>query len=101
VLLGAHYRVAVARDGEDALRLLEAEREPFHLIVTDLVMPSLGGMALARRLDDKGSRARLLFISGYSNDAPTELLAFGRLLPKPFTPAQLLEAVRGAMDEPA
>jgi PAS domain S-box-containing protein len=100
VLLGGHYRVAVARDGADALRLLDAEREPFDLIVTDMVMPSVGGLTLTKRLFDKGSRPRVLFISGYSNDTPLELAAFGRLLPKPFTPQQLLEAVRAAIDDP-
>ena len=102
VLLGAHYRVAVARDGEEALSLLASVREPFDLIVTDLAMPSIGGMTLAHRLHEQGShRHRMLFISGYSRHRPAELLAFGRLLPKPFTPAQLLEAVRGMLEEPS
>ena len=100
VLLGAHYQVAVARDGEEALRLLETEREAFHLIVTDLVMPSLGGLSLARRLHERGGRSRMLFISGYSDHPPAELEAFGRLLRKPFTPAQLLAAARATLDEP-
>jgi two-component system, cell cycle sensor histidine kinase and response regulator CckA len=101
VLLGAHYQVVVARDGEEALRLLETEREPFHLIVTDLVMPSIGGLTLAQRLDERGSRPHMLFISGYSNHTPTDLLPFGRLLPKPFTPAQLIDAVHRAMEDAA
>jgi hypothetical protein len=42
----------------------------------------------------------MLFVSGYSHHMPAELVAFGRLLPKPFTPAQLLEAVRGTLEEP-
>jgi two-component system cell cycle sensor histidine kinase/response regulator CckA len=100
VLLGAHYIVVVARDGEEALRFLDIEQEPFHLIVTDLVMPNIGGMTLARHLRERGSGSRLLFISGYSNHAPSELLPFGRLLPKPFTPAQLIEAVQAALEDP-
>jgi two-component system cell cycle sensor histidine kinase/response regulator CckA len=99
LLLGAHYQVVVARDGEEGLRLVQTEREPFHLIVTDLIMPNVGGMTLAQRLRDRGHAPPMLFISGYSHETPAELAAFGRLLPKPFTPAQLLEAVRGAMDE--
>jgi two-component system, cell cycle sensor histidine kinase and response regulator CckA len=98
VLLGAHYLVAVARDGAEGLRLLESEPEPFDLVVTDLIMPSGGGLALVRRLRERGLGTRVLFISGYSNDTPGELLPFGRLLPKPFTPAQLLEAVRAAIE---
>jgi hypothetical protein len=42
----------------------------------------------------------MLFISGFSDHAPPELAAFGRLLQKPFTPVQLLEAVRKAIEDP-
>jgi PAS domain S-box-containing protein len=99
VLLGAHYLVRVARDGQEALRVLDSEREPFDLVVTDMVMPAVGGAALARRLRELGRRARVLFISGYSDHAASELADLGRLLPKPFTPAQLLEAVRSAIED--
>jgi two-component system cell cycle sensor histidine kinase/response regulator CckA len=99
LLLAAHYRVVVARDGQEGLRLLESDREPFHLIVTDLVMPKVGGMTLARRLQAQSPPPRMLFISGYSDHTPTDLAAFGRLLQKPFSPAQLLEAVRDALDD--
>jgi CheY-like chemotaxis protein len=101
VLLGAHYRVVVARDGDEAERVFEGEGEPFDLVVTDLVMPGVGGMALARRLHERDSRPSILFISGYTDDASAELAAYGRLLPKPFTPAQLLAAVRGALETPS
>jgi CheY-like chemotaxis protein len=100
VLLGEHYRVMVARDGEEALRLIEAEREPFDLIVTDLAMPKVGGATLAQRLRERGNAPRFLFISGYSDHTPMDLLPYGKLLSKPFTPAQLLIAVRGAFEDP-
>lgn len=99
VLLGAHYWVMVARHGEEALRFIEAEREPFDLIVSDLMMPNLGGVSLARRLRERASPSRMLFVSGYSNHTPAELLPYGQLLPKPFTPSQLLAAVSRALDE--
>jgi two-component system cell cycle sensor histidine kinase/response regulator CckA len=99
VLLGAHYWVMVARDGAEALRLLESEREPFDLIVTDLMMPSVGGLTVAQRLQPRANHPRMLFISGYNTHPPSELLAYGRLLSKPFTPAQLLEATRRALEE--
>ncbi len=98
LLLGAHYQVVVARDGEEGLHLVETEPKPFDLIVTDLIMPNVGGMTLAQRLHAGGRVLPMLFISGYSQETPTDLAAFGRLLPKPFTPAQLLEAVRGALE---
>jgi two-component system cell cycle sensor histidine kinase/response regulator CckA len=99
VLLGAHHRVMVARNGEEALRLLETEQTPFDLVVTDLMMPSVGGLAVAQRLQENAKPPRMLFISGYNNHPPSELAAFGRFLPKPFSPAQLLEAVDEAFDE--
>jgi len=98
VLLGAHYWVMVARDGEEALRFIEAEREPFDLIVTDLVMPGTGGVSLATRLRERATLPRMLFVSGYSHHAPEELAPYGHLLPKPFTPSQLLAAVSRALD---
>ncbi|MGO9836665.1 MAG: ATP-binding protein [Polyangiaceae bacterium] len=101
VLLGAHYWVMVARDGEEALRFIEAEPQPFHLIVTDLVMPSIGGVSLAERLHERASPPRMLFVSGYSKHSPTELSLYGNLLPKPFTPAQLLAAVSRALSDPS
>jgi CheY-like chemotaxis protein len=100
VLLGAHYRVAVARDGEEALQFIQAAAQPFHLIVTDLVMPSISGEALAKRLRASGNQSRVLFISGYSNHAPSELSPYGSLLSKPFTPAQLLAAVAAISPDP-
>jgi CheY-like chemotaxis protein len=97
VLLGGGYLVLVARDGEEALRVIDAQPEAIDLIVTDLVMPVVGGAALARRLRELGSGARVLFISGYADLGSSELAPLGKLLPKPFTPAQLLEAVRAAL----
>jgi len=101
VLLGAHYWVTVARDGQEALRFIEAEQKPFHLIVSDLMMPALSGASLAQLLSASGNSPRMLFISGYSNHTPAELLPYGNLLPKPFTPAQLLAAVRHTLEEPS
>jgi two-component system cell cycle sensor histidine kinase/response regulator CckA len=100
VLLGAHYWVMVARDGDEALRFIQAEREPFHLIVTDLVMPRTGGVSLAKHLHERASLPRMLFVSGYSSHTPKELAPYGSLLPKPFTPSQLLAAVSRALDDP-
>ncbi len=101
VLSGAHYLVKVARDGGEGLRMLESATEPFDLIVTDLVMPKIGGLNLVRQLRERGQVRRALFISGYSTHMPAELSPFGMFLPKPFTPGRLLEAVALALSEPA
>jgi CheY-like chemotaxis protein len=93
VLLAARYWVMVARDGHEAIAFIEQEAQPFDLIVTDLMMPGMGGLALAERLRGKGIAARLLFVSAYSDHTPADLERYGELLPKPFTPWHLLERV--------
>jgi PAS domain S-box-containing protein len=97
VLLSAQYWLMVARDGEEALRFIESEPEPFDLIVTDVMMPGLSGPSLAKRLAERGDPARMLFVSGYSDHSPAELMAHGELLTKPFTPDRLLAAVARAL----
>jgi signal transduction histidine kinase len=98
LLSQAGYRVAVAASGEEALEL-GSRGEPLHLLVTDLVMPRLGGHEVARRLGSAHPEMRVLYVSGYAAhdnggavDAP--------LLAKPFTPAALLGKVREVLDAP-
>ncbi len=101
VLVGAHYDVTAAKNGEEALRFIAEADKPFDLVVTDLVMARVGGAALARELAKRGgTRPRMLFISGYSDDALAELAPHGELLKKPFGPSELLAAVRRALDAP-
>jgi CheY-like chemotaxis protein len=100
-LLAAGYWVQVARDGVEGLAAIESEAQPFDLIVTDLMMPRIGGLALARRLSESGRKPRVLFISGYTHDAPSEIAPYGKLLTKPFTPGVLLAAVADALGEHA
>jgi CheY-like chemotaxis protein len=83
------------------LRQIARSPEPVALVITDMVMPGGGGAKLARTLSDRPSPPRMLFISGYSNLTPDELVPYGRLLPKPFTPAQLLAAVERSLLEPS
>ena len=99
VLTGAHYWVVVARDGLEALRFIEAEARPFDLIVADLMMPGMGGLALAEHLHQRGALPLVLFVSGYSDHAPAELMPYGSLLPKPFNAAQLLSSVARTLDD--
>ncbi len=99
VLLGAHYLVLVARDGAEGLAMLKSTRQPIHLIITDLLMPDIGGFSLARQLRESGVQTRILFISGYSEHTLAELSSYGAFLPKPFTPAELLAAVARALGD--
>jgi signal transduction histidine kinase len=97
VLERAGYRVLAATGGEAALRLA-AEEPSIDLVLTDVVMPGMGGAALAERLRAARPGIRVLFMSGYSADLPKGLAPTGGgLLEKPFTPAALLARVAEAI----
>ena len=80
VIEGGGYRCITARDGVEALLLLELDRFPVQLVVTDVSMPRMGGPELAARLDSRPHRPPVLFVSG--NHEGTDLP--GPLLRKPF-----------------
>ena len=97
-LTRAGFRVVTAADGIAALELLARGEMTVDLVLSDVVMPRLGGPGLARRIREERPDARVLFMTGY---ADTE--AFGadagavqdiEVLRKPFTPAELVRAVR-------
>jgi len=90
------YRVVTASDGVEALELHDALGEEVVLVVSDMVMPDVGGLELARRLRDRGARSKVLLMTGY----PLERDAGGRLtegivdwLQKPFTMDRLAAAI--------
>ena len=103
VLLGQGYAVLEARHGGDALRLVEHHRGPLDLVVSDCVMPEMGGGELCSRLLPLRPGIRTLLISGYPDD---ELVGRGAggagsaFLKKPFTSAELLGRVRELLDAP-
>jgi PAS domain S-box-containing protein len=94
------YRVAAATNGAEALRLIAAYPDPIQLVITDVVMPELGGTELAARLRRMYPELAFLFMSGYTED---ELVRRGvadgqmLLLEKPFSPATLKRRVREAL----
>ena len=89
-------------DGEEALALASARAEPLDLLLTDVVMPHLGGAELAQRLVARQPGLPVLFMSGYTDGAIQQqhgVLAEGvSLLEKPFTRDQLARQVRRALD---
>jgi two-component system cell cycle sensor histidine kinase/response regulator CckA len=101
VLRKSGYLVIVAADGLEALDMLERDAA-VDLIITDVVMPRLGGNELIRELRDRGRRVRVLFTSGYPGrgDVPEEMEPGFPFLTKPWTIPDLLGAVRGALDGP-
>ena len=98
------YTVFEARGGEEAIDwTMGAERKP-DLLVTDVVMPGLSGPNLAARLLQDQPSLKVLYMSGYTDDAmPAHGKFWGGvpLLQKPFTPGQLAARVRLALDSPA
>jgi PAS domain S-box-containing protein len=103
VLVSAGYTVLDAADGAEALRVAAAHGGPVDLLLTDVVMPGGGGRQLADALCASRPGLRVLFISGYTDDA---VVRHGvteeevNFLHKPFTAAALAEKVREVLDQP-
>jgi len=94
-------RVLIAGHGEEALRAAEEHPGPIHLLLTDVVMPKLSGRELALRLKQHRKEMKVVFMSGYTDEAMVRqgMLETGAVfLQKPFTPRQLLHKLRRALD---
>ncbi|MBZ0120374.1 MAG: response regulator, partial [Sandaracinaceae bacterium] len=98
ILEGAGFEVLIAADGEQALATLR-ERRDVELLLTDVVMPRMGGVELAAAACALVPDLEVVFMSGYVADAfeGAALPATTSLVAKPFTAAQLLDAVDGAL----
>ncbi|MCH7705725.1 MAG: PAS domain S-box protein [Chloroflexi bacterium] len=96
------YNVLEAANGEDALSIAEEYGgQRIQLLLTDLVMPQMGGRALAGRLHDRFPGIRVLFTSGFQDECATlgdTLDTSVSFLPKPFTPGSLARQVRRVLD---
>ena len=95
------YRVLEAANGVDALELEARHRGPIHLLLTDVVMPRMGGRELAERFELRRPNARLLLVSGYTDDAALRESVRHRDTPflhKPYALEALARAVREALD---
>jgi two-component system cell cycle sensor histidine kinase/response regulator CckA len=100
-LKGLGYRVLEAVDGHDALRTAAEATEPIHILVSDVIMPRLGGRELAQRVRATRPEIRILFASGYAKDviAQDGIVEPGiHLLSKPFSPQDLAFRVRELLD---
>jgi two-component system, cell cycle sensor histidine kinase and response regulator CckA len=95
------YRVLQAGHGQEALDVTRNYKEPIHLMITDLVMPQMGGRELVLALTSTHPGMKILFMSGYLDDTITQeeisssSLAF---IPKPFAPDTLAQKVREVLD---
>ncbi len=99
----AGYTVLLAPHGEAALDLAAAHGARIDLVISDVVMPRLGGPELVRRLAAVRPALRVLFMSGYSEEAVAHHGALEpgtEFLEKPFAPDALVRRVRGILDAP-
>jgi signal transduction histidine kinase len=103
VLEAQGYRVLLASNGQDALHVArEHEGSPIRLVVTDVIMPLMGGKVMAEWLQATYPGLKVLFTSGYTDDAITQhgVLEPGiAYLAKPYTPAILARKVRSMLDD--
>jgi two-component system, cell cycle sensor histidine kinase and response regulator CckA len=94
------YEVLEARDGRHALELAEARAGDIDLLITDLIMPDVGGVELASRMRARRPGLRVLFVSGYTDDRGLlsgELEEGTAFLAKPFMPGELVLAVHALL----
>jgi CheY-like chemotaxis protein len=97
ILKGCGYTVLETGDPLEALTLAERRRGAVDLLVTDMVMPAMGGSELAERLTSTCRGLRVLYISGYTDEMITQAGTSGSgraFLHKPFTPHDLTRKVR-------
>jgi len=95
------YRTLNAENGEDALRVCKEHDGQIDLMITDVVMPKMGGREAAKRLQPLYPRMKVIYMSGYTDNAIVHhgVLEPGlNFLEKPFTPEGLARKVRGALD---
>jgi len=101
VLQKSGYTVLEASNGGDAVRLAQGHQGTIHLLLTDVVMPQMGGRQVAERLAEMRRGIKVLYCSGYTDDAVVRygILATGiAFIQKPYTPTLLAQKVRDVLD---
>ncbi|HKR13738.1 MAG TPA: response regulator [Pyrinomonadaceae bacterium] len=101
ILEQAGYKVLDASGGDEAIRLCTEEMEPIDLLLTDVVMPETSGKEVAQRLTQLRPATRVLFMSGYTDEAIVHhgvLDSNVEFIQKPFTPVALARKVREVLD---
>jgi len=101
VLQSRGYTVLQAGRGEEALAVSEQHQGPIHLLLTDVIMPGMSGRELAKRLGSKRPEMKVVYMSGYTDDAIVRhgLLEQGTaFIQKPFTPSSLARKVREVLE---
>jgi CheY-like chemotaxis protein len=100
-LVAAGYRCLEAADGVAALELYRRSPEPVAMVLTDLIMPRMGGRDLAEAIARTGSDVPVLYLTGYAQEEALRrgvVPPGGAILQKPFTPTELIARVRAMLD---
>jgi len=98
------YHVLEARSAESALNVFRAEEERIAMVVSDIVLPRMSGLALVKAMRKRRPELRVLYVSGYTENAFLQSGTFDpgmELLEKPFAPEALARRVRSILDRPA
>ncbi len=101
VLSRLGYNVLPAPDGQRALTVAQECKDPIHLLVTDVVMPGMNGRQLADRLAVIHPEVKILYTSGYTEDAIAHhgvIEKHPSFLGKPYSPQSLAKKIRGLLD---
>jgi nitrogen-specific signal transduction histidine kinase/CheY-like chemotaxis protein len=101
LLTGRGYRVLDAVDGRDALRIFEQHSGPIDLLLTDMIMPRMGGRELAQMALSRDPELKVIYVSGYTDDLPSLMETLGprrSFLCKPLKPDVLASLVRKMLD---
>ena len=98
----AGYRVLQASSGEQAIKIFEKDYKSIDLVILDLSMPGMGGNKCLEAMLAVAPEARVIISSGYARDGALQgslAQKTAGLLPKPFSRAEMLGAVRKALDQ--
>ena len=101
ILDSAGYEVITATNGLEALQVVQDRGGAVDLVLTDVVMPRMGGQEFAQRLAQRWPRLRVVFMSGYPDDAIANhgvRAAAVQFIARPFVPSDLLARIRSVFD---
>lgn len=109
ILEPKRYRILEAGDSDEALRIAQSHTEPIHLLLTDVVMPGLGGRELAARLQLQRPEMKVLYMSGFALvrakhellEPQADLEPGSPILAKPFSAEGLNQKVRDVLGAPS
>jgi two-component system, cell cycle sensor histidine kinase and response regulator CckA len=102
ILQSCGYTVLAAAHGAEAIQMAEKHQGTLHLLLSDVVMPGMGGRQVAERVKALKPAIKVLYLSGYTDDAVVRhgvLESETAFLQKPFTPALLANKVREVLDQ--